>query len=76
MLWISTQDEKSLINAKEIKIDKKKIEGVMGTSSMDYWKQVLGKYETEERAIEVLHEIFEKLEASEEKRVTFKMPKF
>lgn len=75
MLWIATQDEKSLINAKEISIDGKKIEGVMGSAALDYWSKVLGKYESNDRAIEVLKEIFAKLEESTGFSVTYRMPK-
>ena len=35
MLWIATQDDKSLINAKEITVDGKKIEGVIGSAAME-----------------------------------------
>ena len=75
MLWIATQDDKSLINAKEITVNGKKIEGVLGSATMDYWSKTLGKYESNERALEVLKDIFTKLEESQSISVTYTMPK-
>lgn len=75
MLWIATQDEKSLVNAKEITVNGKKIEGVLGSASLDHWSKTLGKYETNERALEVLKDIFTKLEESQSISVTYTMPK-
>jgi len=74
MLWIATQDDKSLINAQEITVDGKKIEGVMGSASMDYWGKTLGKYESNERALEVRNEIFAKIGDSNSFFVTYIMP--
>ena len=75
MLWIATQDNKSLINAKDITVDGKKIEGIIGRAAMDHWSKILGKYESNERAIEILKEIFTKLEESQSISVTYTMPK-
>jgi len=75
MIWIATQDDKSLVNVKEITVNGKKIEGVLGSATMDYWSKTLGKYETTERAIEVLKDIFTKLEESQSIFVTYTMPK-
>lgn len=75
MIWIATQDDKSLVNVKEITVNGKKIEGVMGSAAMDYWSKTLGKYESNERAIEVLKYIFTKLEESQSIFVTYTMPK-
>jgi len=75
MLWIATQDDKSLINAKEITVDGKKIEGVIGSAAMDHWNKILGKYESNERALEILNEIFTKIEESNGFSVTYTMPK-
>jgi len=75
MIWIATQDDKSLVNVKEITVNGKKIEGVLGSATMDYWSKNLGKYESTERAIEVLKDIFTKLEESQSISVTYKMPK-
>ncbi|PZX02456.1 hypothetical protein C7437_11148 [Psychrobacillus insolitus] len=75
MLWIATQDDKSLINAKEITVDGKKIEGVIGSATMDHWSKILGKYESNERALEILDEIFTKIEESNGFSVTYTMPK-
>lgn len=47
----------------------------MISAAMDYWSKALGKHETSERAIEVLKDIFIKLEESQSISVTFTMPK-
>ena len=75
MLWIATQDNKSLMNVKEITVDGKKIDGVIGSSSLDHWSKVLGKYESNERALEILEEIFKKIEENSGITVTYAMPK-
>ncbi|MFJ5771648.1 hypothetical protein [Psychrobacillus sp. NPDC093180] len=74
MLWIATQDDKSLINAKEITVNGKKIEGVIGSAAV-HWSKILGKYESNERALEILSEIFTKIEESNGFSVTYTMPK-
>jgi Tfp pilus assembly ATPase PilU len=75
MLWIATQDKKSLMNVKEVTVDGKKIEGVINRDSMDHWSKVLGKYESNERALEVLDQIFTKIEENSGISVTYTMPK-
>lgn len=72
MLWIVTQDKKSLINVKEVTVNGKKIEG---SASFDEWSKVLGKYESHERALEILNEIFMKIEENSGISMTFTMPK-
>ncbi|MEC5423507.1 hypothetical protein QGM71_08360 [Virgibacillus sp. C22-A2] len=74
MLWIATQDNKSLMNVKEVTVDRKKIEGVIGSTSLDHWSKVLGKYESNERALEILNEIFTKIEENNGISVTYTMP--
>lgn len=74
MFWIITQDKKSLLNVKEVTVDGKKIEGVIGSSTLDHWSKVLGKYETKERALEILHEIYLKIEESNAFTTTYTMP--
>jgi len=75
MLWIATQDNKSLVNVKEVTVDGKKIEGVIGSASLDQWSKVLGKYESHERALEILDEIFKKIEENSGISVAYTMPK-
>lgn len=75
MLWIATQNNKSLMNVKEVTVDGKKIEGVIGSAGMDHWGKVLGKYESEERALEILNEIFTKIEENSSISVAYTMPK-
>lgn len=74
MLWIATQDHKSLLNVKEVTIDGKKIEGVIGSTSMSHWSKILGKYESKERAMEVLRDIFTMLKENNDTYVTYTMP--
>ncbi|GAA0427627.1 MAG: hypothetical protein ACQEWU_02605 [Bacillota bacterium] len=75
MLWIITQNKQSLMNVKEVTVNGKKIEGIIGSASLDEWSKVLGKYESNERAVEVLDQIVRKLEESNGISVTFTMPK-
>ncbi|MFD1928223.1 hypothetical protein ACFSFY_09145 [Sporosarcina siberiensis] len=74
MLWISTQDKKSLINIKEVTVNGKKIKGFVSSSTLDEWSKDLGKYESNERALEILNEIFTKMSESKGVFVTFVMP--
>lgn len=72
MLWILTQDKKRLINTIEVTVNGKKIEGVIGSGLLD--SNVLGKYESNDRALEILNEIFIKIEGNNGFSVTFTMP--
>ena len=77
MIWIKTQDKQSLINAKEITVKGEKIVGVIGVArvTLDQWSKDLGEYESNERALEILDEIFMEIEDSSDISVTFTMPK-
>lgn len=75
MLWIATQEEKSLVNAKEITVNGKKIEGIISSAALDQWSKVLGKYDSNERALEILKEIFVTIEESSGYTMTYRMPK-
>ncbi|MFS0824727.1 hypothetical protein [Bacillus sp. 1P02SD] len=72
MLWITTQNKQSLLNVKEVTVNGKKIEGFIGNGLLD--SKVLGKYESNERALEILNEIFMKIEESNGISVVFTMP--
>ena len=74
MLWITTQDKQSLLSAKEVTVRGKKIVGVIGSATLDEWSRDLGKYESNERALEILKDIFTKIEESSGVYVTFTMP--
>ncbi|WP_328036712.1 hypothetical protein [Niallia taxi] len=52
-----SQDKQSLINVKEVAVEGKKI---VGTSNE--WNKALGKYDSNERALVILHEILTKIE--------------
>ncbi len=70
MLWIVSQDKQSLINVKEVVVEGKKI---VGTSNE--WNKALGKYESNERALEILNEIITKIQENNAFSVTYTMPK-
>ncbi|MDL4843111.1 hypothetical protein [Aquibacillus rhizosphaerae] len=74
MLWIVTKDKQSLINVKEVTVKGKKIHGIIGSASLDEWSKDLGKYESHERALEILNEIVRKIEENDGISVTFTMP--
>ncbi|WP_110929585.1 hypothetical protein [Bacillus massiliglaciei] len=74
MIWIITQDKQSLMHVREVTVNGKKIEGSIGSGAVDEWGKVLGKYDSNDRALEVLNEIFLKIEASSHTNVTFTMP--
>lgn len=74
MLWIVTQDKKSLINVKEVTVTGKKIKGFVSSTTLDEWSKDLGKYVSNERAFEVLNEIFMEMEESNGTFLTFAMP--
>ncbi|AOM84404.1 hypothetical protein [Salisediminibacterium beveridgei] len=71
MLWISTQNHKSVMNVKEITVKGKYIEGVIGRSFFTEWSRVLGKYESPERSKEILEDIHLAIKQGE---AIFRMP--
>lgn len=75
MLWIATQDDKSLMNVKEVTVDGKRIEGLISSTAMNHWSKTLGKYESEERALGVLDEMFTQIEEVNGNIVAYTMPK-
>ena len=74
MLWISTQDKKSLVNVKDVTVTGKKIKGFVSGSTLDEWSKDLGKYESNERAYEILNEIYTRIKECSGISVTFTMP--
>ncbi|MDQ0481832.1 hypothetical protein [Guptibacillus hwajinpoensis] len=74
MVWIMTQDKKSLLNVKEISIRGKSIEGVVERRFFIEWKKTLATYETQERAMEVLEEIHKKIYEANDIITIFHMP--
>ncbi|QOY38061.1 hypothetical protein AWH56_011265 [Anaerobacillus isosaccharinicus] len=73
MLWIITQNKKDLVNVKEVRVIDNRIEGVINRSFFVFWNKVLGGYNSNERATEIIKEIYEKLEISNTV-TTFSMP--
>lgn len=72
MLWIVTQDNQRLVNVKEITVQGKKLEGVFGSGLLDV--NLLGKYDSKERAEEILREIYTEIEENTHFSVTYSMP--
>lgn len=74
MLWVVTQNKNSLINVKEVTVKGKYIEGVVGRSFFSEWSKALGKYESKERALDILNEISMNIEEGNCNSATFTMP--
>ncbi|SFL61222.1 hypothetical protein SAMN04487943_102450 [Gracilibacillus orientalis] len=74
MLWIRTQNKQSLMHVKDVTVKGKNITGFIENSFLDQWNKILGKYESNERALEILNEIFTKMEDSSGAFVTYTMP--
>lgn len=60
VLWIRSQDKMNLVKVNQVNVDyqnnKQIIANYVGNFQCDYY-EFLGKYETKERALEVLDEI-------------------
>ncbi|MGG0740762.1 hypothetical protein [Niallia taxi] len=69
MLWIMSQDKQSLINVIEVSAEGKKIVGISNE-----WNKTLGKYDSNERALVILNEIFTKIQENSGFSVTYTMP--
>ncbi|MGM0896436.1 MAG: hypothetical protein ACQEV0_00975 [Bacillota bacterium] len=74
MLWVLTQNKQSMMNVKDVSVKGKHIVGFVENSLLDQWNKIMGKYESNERALEVLTEIFAKIDESDGAAVTFTMP--
>lgn len=72
MLWIFTQNEQSFVNVHEVTVTGKKIEGFIAGS--DSWVKTLGKYDSNDRASEILQDIVKAIEANQDATVTYRMP--
>ncbi len=74
MVWIRTQDQRNLLHVDQIVLRGKKIQGVIQRHPMKEWSETVGKYDSNERAEEVLDKIYRKIEASTRPVVSFSMP--
>lgn len=74
MLWILTQNKQSMMNVKDVSVKGKHIVGFVENSFLDQWNKIMGKYESNERALEILAEIFTKIDESNSAAVKFTMP--
>ncbi|MEW6980978.1 hypothetical protein QQS15_18145 [Bacillus pumilus] len=71
MLWIFTQNQQSLVQVNEVTVQGKKIEGIMGNDS---WTKILGKYDSNDRAAEILQDIVKTIEENQCASITYRMP--
>ncbi|AHL70343.1 hypothetical protein NST15_02435 [Bacillus sp. FSL R5-0820] len=71
MLWIFTQNQQSLVHVNEVTVQGKKIEGIMGNDS---WTKTLGKYDSSDRAAEILQDIVKTVEENQGASITYRMP--
>ncbi|KML18966.1 hypothetical protein K3L72_01100 [Bacillus altitudinis] len=71
MLWIFTQNQQSLVHINEVTVQGKKIEGIMGNDS---WTKTLGKYDSSDRAAEILQDIVKVIEKNPNGAMTYRMP--
>lgn len=74
MLWILTQNKQSLMNVRDVSVKGKHLVGFVENDLLDQWNKTVGKYDSTERAIEILNEIFTKIEESNGTAITFTMP--
>ncbi len=74
MLWILTQNKESLMNVRDVSVKGKHIVGFIENSLLDQWNKNMGTYESKERALEILKEIFIKIEANNGASLTYTMP--
>ncbi|MEK3856322.1 hypothetical protein [Cytobacillus sp. FSL H8-0458] len=74
MLWVKTQNKRSLVNVKEIAVKANAVEGIISRSFFVYWSRVLGEYDSNERALEVVEQIYKKLEHGGNGFAVFFMP--
>ncbi|OYN67626.1 hypothetical protein [Bacillus safensis] len=72
MLWIFTQNQQSFVHVHEVTVAGKKIEGMIAGS--DTWVKTLGKYDSNDRASEILEDIVKTIEAYQDATVTYRMP--
>ncbi|UYO36037.1 hypothetical protein NF868_02090 [Bacillus zhangzhouensis] len=72
MLWILTQNKQSFVHVDEVTVAGKKIEGMIAGS--DTWDKTLGKYDSNDRASEILQDMVKTIEANHNATVTYRMP--
>ncbi len=71
-MWIRSQDKKTLMKVVYLNIDDKKIFGI---GHLEDCELILGKYQSADRAMEVLNSIQNKLASEQEgKAIVIKMP--
>ncbi|MCY7707872.1 hypothetical protein P4T38_16665 [Bacillus safensis] len=72
MLWIFTQNQQSFVHVHEVSVTGKKIEGMIAGG--DTWVKTIGKYDSNDRAAEILQDIVKTIEANQDATVTYRMP--
>ncbi len=72
MLLILTQNQQTIIHVQEVSVSGKKIEGmILGSTA---WAKLLGKYESNERAAEILQDMMKTIEEHPNATMTYRMP--
>lgn len=72
MLWIFAQNQQSFVHVHEVSVTDKKIEGMIAGG--DTWVKTLGKYDSNDRASEILQDIVKTIESNQDATVTYRMP--
>ncbi|AIZ59200.1 hypothetical protein V2B35_15005 [Bacillus safensis] len=72
MLWIFAQNQQSFVHVHEVSVTGKKIEGMIAGG--DTWVKTLGKYDSNDRASEILQDIVKTIESNQDATVTYRMP--
>ncbi|CAM3869369.1 hypothetical protein [Alkalicoccus chagannorensis] len=75
MVWIRTQNGESLMQVREVTVKGRHLEGVIRRGFVGEWSKFIGKYESKDRALAVLQELYTTLEQQNGSGVTFTMPK-
>ena len=75
MLWIRNQDKDEIVQVPGITINGRNIEATIGSGFLDGLQiNTLGKYETRTRALEIIDEVYQKMESSTDPIVVYTMP--
>lgn len=76
MLWIMTQDKKTMIHVKEVTAaeGQNTVIGRVNKMAFGEWTEFLGHYDSEARTLEVVNDIFTMVKESDKLPVTYIMP--
>ncbi|OWZ82910.1 hypothetical protein [Natranaerobius trueperi] len=74
MVWVRSQDKRSLMNVQEFRVEGKRILGIAGYGSISEWVIVLGIYKTPKQSREVLDVI--QIKIADKKQKIINMPEY